>query len=110
VIVDLLKDDNSEIKSRVVLRLSTSSWLDKRGFHVKKDLSFLKRECIGFNGLEHDAEVSGGDVVGTIINLYDVPDGVYEAVVTNVSHDFESGLCDDWDWQLIPYSVGSNND
>lgn len=85
-----------------VIRLKTSSWKDKRGIHIKRSLTYLRRECRGFNILEEDADqVDANFVVSRIINLHECVDGIYSVITCNESHDRESGLIDDYDYKLI---------
>ena len=36
-----------------------------------------------------------------ILNLGEVEDGIYEVVVCNESHDYETGYVDDYDYRLV---------
>ena len=89
---------------RTVVRLQTSFWEDSRGCHMRKSLTYLKRKCIGCNILEEEVGAVGAETISNIEGFYDQPDGVYEVVVTNVSHDYESGIMDGWDLKLVEYN------
>lgn len=89
--------------SITVIRLQTSLWHDKRGCYIRKSLTYLKRKCVGYNILEEDCGAVGAEILENIENLYDCEDGVYEVVMTNISHDFESGYVDDYDYRLVKW-------
>ena len=46
----------------------------------------------------------------SIINLYECDDGIYEVIMCNLSHDWETGYLDDWDLKLIPYKKEKTNE
>ncbi len=45
----------------------------------------------------------GSEVMDKIINLFEVPDGIYYLIDCNHNYDRETGTCDDWDYKLIPF-------
>ncbi len=93
--------------SRCTVRVKTTVWADKRGLHTKKSLTFLRRQCEGFNVLAEDASAIGAEeVFPRILNLGEVEDGIYEVVVCNESHDYETGYVDDYDYRLMPANAG----
>lgn len=101
---DIFKCKVKEKQSRLVVRVSTSTWQDKNGLYSRKNIKFLKRKSLGFNMLLEEADSIGAeDVVASITNLNDVGDGVYEVIVCNEYREWESGLVEDWDYKLIPY-------
>jgi hypothetical protein len=72
-----------------------------KGLHLKKDLTFLNRKCLGHNILADDLENCGArDVYLRILDLSTAEDGVYEVVTCNESRDWESGYVEDWDYRL----------
>ena len=88
----------------VVVRVKTSYWHDKKGGHIKKDINYLKRKSRGFNILDEDMYAVGAEeVLSTIVNLYDVQDGIYELITFNETRDWETGYIDMYDMKLIPY-------
>lgn len=100
--IEIASSQNNVI-NKVVVRLKTSAWSDGKGIHIKRSLTYLRRQCAGFNGLEEDAMMAGAEqAIKNIINLSDCNDGVYEVVMCNVSKDFETGYADDWDYKLVP--------
>ncbi len=97
--------ETEEVKSKVVVRLSTSAYSDARGLHFKKSLTFLRRKCKGYNFLEEDCSNIGmEDVICKVTNLLEVKDGIYEVVTHNEYRDFETGYVEDYDYYLIEYS------
>jgi hypothetical protein len=99
--LDLLQEQPED---RCIVRISTSSWKDKRGIHIRKDINYLRKLCIGYNLLEEDASsLYTNDIVDYIHNLYEVDDGVYQVVTCNESIDYETGYIDGYDYKLIPY-------
>lgn len=101
--MELLKNEK-ENPDRVVVRLSTISFICSRGgIHQKKSITFLRRKCKGFNVLSEDARNSSAeDTFSRIENLHECEDGIYEVVTCNESRDFESGYIDDYDFRLVP--------
>lgn len=98
-----------EPENRVFIRLRTASWYDGKSLHVKRSLTFLKRQCSGYNFLDDDLRSGGAeDVALTFTNLYECEDGIYEVVHCNVSRDWESGIVDDWDYKLVPFVEGAS--
>jgi len=88
--------------SRCTVRVKTTVWADKRGLHTKKSLTFLRRQCEGFNVLAEDVSAIGAEeVLPRLVNLGEVEDGIYEVVVCNESHDYETGCVDDYDYRLV---------
>lgn len=95
-------------KSQCVVRLRTTVWSDKSGLHLKKSLTFLRRQCVGFNILEEDSGAIGAEeVFPKIENLDECKDGIYVVVVCNESHDYESGYVDDYDYRLVPLETAN---
>jgi hypothetical protein len=102
----LADDDDDADVSRCIVRLTTSTWADRRGLHRKQSVTFMRRQCRGYNILESDAETIGAaNVWPSIVNLDECPDGVYLAVICNERRDYDTGYVEDWDLRLIPYSV-----
>lgn len=94
--------------SRCVVRVKTTTWADNRGLHTKKSLTFLRRQCKGFNILAEDASAIGAEeVLPRILNLDEVEDGIYEVVVCNESRDFETGYVDDYDYKLVTINAAT---
>ena len=88
--------------SRCTVRVKTTAWADKRGLHTKKSLTFLRRQCEGFNVIAEDViAIGAGEVLPRILNLGEVEDGIYEVVVCNESRDYETGYVDDYDYRLV---------
>ena len=88
---------------RCVVRLRTTAWDDKNSIHIKRSLTFLRRQCKGWNILREDClEVGADEVVDRITNLDQCNDGVYEVVACDQSKDWESGHIDDWNYRMIP--------
>jgi hypothetical protein len=88
--------------NKCVVKLQTSAWRDRTGIHWKQSLTFLRRQCSGFNLLEEDAGCIGvEDIIPKIINLRECSDGVYECIACNESRDWETGTIDDYDYKLV---------
>jgi hypothetical protein len=86
--------------SLCVVRLTTTSWSDRRG------LLWLRRLSKGFNVMEEDADCVGADLtVARILNIDECADGVYRVVTCNESLDFETGYVDDYDYRLVPFDA-----
>ena len=49
---------------RCLVRLKTSWWRTPQGLHERRDLLFLRRQCVGYNVMEEDAkEMSAEEVI-----------------------------------------------
>jgi len=95
-------------KNVCVVKITTTIWADRRGLHTKKSITFLRRKCTGFNVLEEDAGAIGAaDAVNSILNLDECGDGIYEVIVCNETHDWESGHVDGYDLKLIPFAAAN---
>lgn len=101
---DVIQPDKEE-RSKVVVRLSTSSWYDHDGMHIKKTLRYLKRQCKGFNFIHEDCCMIGSsEVFPRIINLDECKDGIYEVITCNERSSWETPhIIEDYDYKLIPY-------
>ena len=75
---------------------------------MKKSLTFLRRQCEGFNVLDEDVDSMGAEeVLPRILNLNGVEDGIYVVVLCNERHDYETGCVDDYDYRLVPAGEAS---
>ena len=103
--IDSLIDlDEQQQKLRSIVRLTTSSWSDNRGIHVRKDIVNLKRKSSpGYDLLDEEFNNAGPDSLP--INLYEVNDGIYEVILVNGQRDWETGYIDDWETRLVEYKV-----
>lgn len=92
-------------KHPLVVRVTTSSWIDKRGIHQKRSIIPLQRKSNGaFDILNEDANCVGADVTfERITNLDKCRDGVYYVDICNQKMDWETGYIDDYDFILLPY-------
>ena len=74
----------------------------KKEFVLETKLTIQRRSSSGHQLIEEDCDnTSCQDVIDRIRNLNDMPDGLYHLITVNLSHDFESGYLDDWDYKLI---------
>jgi hypothetical protein len=90
---------------RCVVRLVTSYWHNRSGVHIKRSLTYLKRQCKGYNILDEDVSNCDAEtVLSHIVNINECEDGVYQVVTCNESHDWEMPhIIDDYDYKLIPH-------
>ena len=89
-------------RHRCVVRLKTSYWRSSRGLHERRDLIFLRRQCVGYNVLEEDAkEMSAEEVVTRVVDWAVLKDGVYEVTLVNPVQAWETGGIEDYDYQLV---------
>lgn len=85
------------------VRLKTTHWSNSKGLYVRRDLTYLKRKCSGFNCLEEDVNaVDAQTTIGNITNLDECEDGVYEVIPCNHQRDRESGNVDSCEYKLVP--------
>lgn len=99
--------DNSEsgnIKPKVVVRIRTSYYSDRKGAYVRKDITYLKRKSEGFNFFEEDVKMVGAqDTISTIVNFNECDDGIYELITIKEHRDWETGIVDCYDLKLVLY-------
>jgi len=96
-----------ETINRTVVRLETTYWSDSRGIYTSKSLRVLKRKCSGVNLIFEDARSFGvEEVIQKIGNLYTLPDGVYQVIITNIQRDWETGYIEDYEYSLVPFFEG----
>jgi hypothetical protein len=92
---------------REVVKLVTSSWHDKRGLHIRRDLLSVKRKSSGHQCLEEDCSmISPDEVWPRIVNLHECKDGLYEVVICNEWKDWETGYVEDYDYRLVAFGGG----
>lgn len=90
---------------RTVVRLRTSVWHDRKGVHIRRSLTYLRKQCSGCNVLEEDvSNIGAEDAVRQIINLDACKDGIYRVVMCNMTRDYETGYVDGYDLELVPFS------
>jgi len=97
-------EESTPPENSCVVKLKTSTWNDSRGLHIKKSITYLRRKCVGFNFLEEEVSAIGPEEAArSIINLDECKDGIYEVVICNETHDWESGIVDGWSLKLVPF-------
>jgi len=103
---DSLEEDK-QVPSLCVVRLTTSAWNDGSGIHIKKTIRYLRRKCSGYNILDEDCSNAGTDcVVKKIVNLDECEDGVYKVVTCNEWSAWETPhIIEDYDYKLIPFDL-----
>jgi hypothetical protein len=95
----------SEKECRCIVRIKTSCWSDDKGVHVRKDILRLKRLSKGHDFVHEDvANIGATQWVEACPELYNLDDGVYEVIITNVRTDWETGYVDDYDYGFVPYN------
>jgi hypothetical protein len=91
-------------KELAVYRKLTTKWSSSGSVNVKITLKKMKRiSGMAWDQLACEIENVGGDAADRIINLLNVEDGLYELHPCNESTDWETGIVDDYDLELIPY-------
>lgn len=92
--------------NREIVRVSKTAWKDKRGMHTSISLLFQRRKSAGHCVLENEIDMVGAeDALAKIINLDAVENGrIYQVIVCNEKHDWETGLVDDYDFKLVPHN------
>ncbi len=99
-------DEAKERLYRTVVRVRTSAWATRRGLSVRRDVSFMRKlsgpqACL----LEEEISAVGADLAAQmIVNLDSVEDGLYTVIACNERRDWETGVVDDYDLKLIPYT------
>lgn len=94
----------NEKKLRTIVRVRTSTYATKNGLRVQRDVTTLRRKSdIDFLSEEIGA-VGAEEAAASITNLTSVDDGIYELISVNHHTDWETGLVDDFDLELVPYN------
>jgi len=92
----------SDPKPVVTVRIRDTRFATKRGFAFRRDVEFVRRECIGYNFVEEEiAMIGADDALEMIVNLHTVNPGKYLVDICNVRRDWETGQVDDYDFELI---------
>lgn len=84
------------------VRLTTTTWADKRGVYQKRCIRYLRRRSSGTSGtsvIEYDAEECADVVFKQLGDLRKHADGIYE-VVARVTYDFDRVYIDDYEYHL----------
>lgn len=93
------------VRHRCVVRLHRSQWWDSRGIYRTISIRYIKRESYGANILHDTLQEEGADsVMPRILNLGECKDGLYRVIMCNERRDFDTGMIEDYDFKLIPYS------
>jgi hypothetical protein len=103
---DIFRQENtSEPNSCCVIRIRTSSWFDRTGIHVKKDIIHLKRKCSGFNYFEEDiSNIGSEEVLERCPDIFKLDDGVYEVYTINERSSWETPhIIEDYDYDFRPF-------
>lgn len=106
ILEDIVETSTGEKPRVAVVRVKTSYYITKRGFATTKRIDFLRRKSDWeyVYSIKEDASFGGADsVIGRIINLNDVKDGIYRMIWINEHRDWESGYIEDWDYKLVPH-------
>lgn len=85
---------------KLVVKLETSTFFRSNNNVLCREtrLTVLKSKSdFGFNAIGIDDPYCNWD---EILNINDVPDGVYELAMCNMSVDVETGYADEWDYIL----------
>jgi|SRR3989304_615182 len=103
---NLLAEEKSIPSDVTVVRLKTSWWSDSRGIRQRKDITYLRRQCLGFNSIAEDvSQVGAEQAVMSISNFDYCEDGVYQLSVRLGPPDWESGNVEYWDYELLPITT-----
>ena len=94
---------SKEPEDRTVVRIKTSYWQSKRGLHTRRDIIFLRRQCVGYSPMEEEAGYTDAEsAFDRINNLDEVGDGVYEVITRSTDYDYMTGTYDDIEMILVP--------
>lgn len=74
---------------------------------MSTDVYTLKRKSTFDIWKEEIANAGEQDALERIVNLHECADGIYEMIMCDMSHDYESGYLDDWSLKLIPFEESS---
>lgn len=86
-----------------IVRIKTTTWFDKSGLHVRKDIRTMKRLSQGFDFFTDECQQIGAeDALSMLTNLDKCEDGLYHVVIINEQRDWESGHIDSYEFKLIP--------
>lgn len=78
-------------------RLTKESYIHNNELVSKCKFKLLKRRS---NGSLEDL-ICDADYDIPKLNMHSMNEGLYELTATNISKDYETGIIDDWDIQLI---------
>jgi len=90
------------VNTETVVRIRSSSYTTRRGIRFVRDIEVLKRKSDPDPLFLRDIEQTGVDALESIVNFQTVKDGVYRLIVTREHRDWETGLVEDWRYELVP--------
>jgi hypothetical protein len=100
---DFVVDPAPEVRSKSVVRLSTSYWITNGSLRRTQSITVMRRQSVGYQPIEEDASNIGvNEVFSKIVNLDGLVDGLYEVILCDESHDWETGYLDDYNYKLVP--------
>lgn len=102
-LLEVEKNTNAAEKCKCVIRLKTFIWHDKNGLYFKKNMTYLKRKSFGYNILHEDCyNINVTEVYEKIVNIFEVPDGIYEVITCDEILNTENNSIEDYGYKLIP--------
>ncbi len=90
-------------KHRAIYRVINTFYKTKKGCAKKTEFIKMKKLSYGWDPLKEEVANVGDDTVSIMLNINELKNGIYEAVVVNVSHDYETGTVDGWEIELKPF-------
>lgn len=102
--LDIFEDKEDSKEPKIVVRITTNYFISSsQEICYSKKLRVLKRRSNPM-GVGCFLEVMGECMdasLDMITNFHECDDGIYELVVHNEHRDWETGIVEDWDYQLI---------
>lgn len=106
---DLVNFSKPQIENKLIVKVETSYYKDKKGAVVyQRKIRPLKKKSTqdAMQWMWEDISCGGVDMfIKGIINFHSVDDGIYEMKMVGITHDFETGHVDGWDWKLFKINV-----
>lgn len=85
------------------VRVRTSAFQSGNGLRIQKDIYVLRKQSSGHDFFNEDIQMAGAaDTVLIIKNLNECKDGVYRVMITDAKRDLETGIIEDYKFNLIP--------
>jgi hypothetical protein len=102
--VNNITTNTEEIKHKTIVKLSTQYYKDNNSAYIKKVLTRLKRKSTGYDLLLEECDNTGCEyMLSGIVNLFEVPDGIYELCAYNIEYNYFTGYIDDLEYILKEY-------
>lgn len=88
---------------RMVVRVYTTIWEDRKGIHVARHVAYQKKKSYGYQLQDLVADIGVEEVVSKLVGLDNIPDGLYQVEFSDVERNWEDNSVESYMLKLSPY-------